>query len=147
MHLQLTGDNVGARRTWAIIAAISSFGSLNAIIYTFSRGNSRSQHWSSSITLTWLPVKQAIGQAEILPWSRYLKKDDIIQRNHPGAAEDTFLYKSPQGGLIVHWIMSVVVISATAGSHGVMEAVFIPGYIQTYMQCFFLGLLALSYYS
>ncbi|KAI8716964.1 hypothetical protein NCS52_00991200 [Fusarium sp. LHS14.1] len=125
----LTGDNVGARRTWAIIAAISSFGSLNAIIYTFSR------------------VKQAIGQAEILPWSRYLKKDDIIQRNPSGPAEDAFLYKSPQGGLIVHWIMSVVVISATAGSHGVMEAVFIPGYIQTYIQCFFLGVLALGFFN
>ncbi|RSL49591.1 hypothetical protein CEP54_012362 [Fusarium duplospermum] len=125
----LTGDSVGARRTWAVIAAISSFGSLNAIIYTFSR------------------VKQAIGQAEILPWSRYLKKDDVLQRSHSGPAEDAFRYKSPQGGLIVHWIMSVIVISATAGSHGVMEAVFIPGYIQTYIQCFFLGVLALGFFN
>lgn len=43
--------------------------------------------------------------------------------------------------------MGVVVISATAGSHGVMEAVFIPGYIQTYIQRFFLGLLTMSYFS
>ncbi|RSL66868.1 hypothetical protein CEP53_003196 [Fusarium sp. AF-6] len=125
----LTGDSVTARRTWAVISAISSFGSLNAIIYTFSR------------------VKQAIGQADILPWSRYLKKDDVLKRSHSGPEEDAFRHKSPQGGLIVHWIMSVVVISATAGSHGVMEAVFIPGYIQTYMQCFFLGILALGFFN
>lgn len=93
--------------------------------------------------LTWLPVKQAIGQAEILPWSRYLKQDDILQRSHSGPDEDAFVYKSPQGGLIVHWVMTVVVISATAGSHGTMEAASIPGYIQTYMQCFFLGIFSL----
>ena len=94
--------------------------------------------------LTWLPVKQAIGQAEILPWSRYFKQDDMLQRSRSGPEEDAFLNKSPQGGLIVHWIMSVVVILATAGPHRVMEAVFIPGYIQTYIQCFFLGLLHFS---
>ncbi|RSM09304.1 hypothetical protein CEP52_004155 [Fusarium oligoseptatum] len=125
----LTGDSVGARRAWAIIAAISSFGNLNAIIYTVSR------------------VKQAIGQAEILPWSRYLKKDDNLQRSYSGPEEDAFLHKSPQGGLIVHWIISVAVISATAGSHSVMEAVFIPGYIQTYIQCFFLGVLGLAFFN
>ncbi|KAM6530406.1 hypothetical protein FALCPG4_008533 [Fusarium falciforme] len=129
LELGLTGDSMGARRTWAIIAAISSFGSLNAIIYTFSR------------------VKQAIGQAEILPWSRYLKQDDMLQRSRSGPEEDAFLNKSPQGGLIAHWIMSVVVISATAGTHGVMEAVFIPGYIQTYIQCFFLGVLGLGFFN
>ncbi|RSL95486.1 hypothetical protein CDV31_013883 [Fusarium ambrosium] len=125
----LTGDSIGARRTWAIIAAISAFGSLNAIIYTVSR------------------VKQAIGQAEILPWSRYLKKDHIRQQSHSGLEEDAFLHKSPQGGLAVHWIISVVLISATANSHSVMEAVFIPGYIQTYIQCFFLGVLSLGFFS
>ncbi|RSL86677.1 hypothetical protein CDV31_016365 [Fusarium ambrosium] len=121
-------NNIRARRAWPIIAAISSFGSLNAIIYTFSR------------------VKQAIGQAEIFPWSRYLKKDDKLQRDHDGPAEDDFLHKAPQGGLIAHWIMSVVVISASAGIPTTLEAVGLPGYIQTYIHCFFQGVLGIGFY-
>ncbi|KAK4182320.1 amino acid/polyamine transporter I, partial [Podospora australis] len=58
----LTGNGTAARRGWAIMTAISSLGSLNAIIYTFSR------------------VKQAIGQADILPWSKLWKKDHYLQR-------------------------------------------------------------------
>ncbi|RSM09322.1 hypothetical protein CEP52_004215 [Fusarium oligoseptatum] len=121
-------NNIRARRAWPIIAAISSFGSLNAIIYTFSR------------------VKQAIGQAEIFPWSRYLKKDDKLQRDHDGPAEDDFLHKAPQGGLIAHWIMSVIVISASAGIPTTLEAVGLPGYIQTYIHCFFQGVLGIGFY-
>ncbi|KAJ4207539.1 hypothetical protein NW759_013939 [Fusarium solani] len=121
-------NNIHARRAWPIVAAISSFGSLNAIIYTFSR------------------VKQAIGQAEIFPWSRYLKKDDKLQRDYNGPAEDAFLHKAPQGGLIAHWIMSVIVISASAGIPTTLEAVGLPGYIQTYIHCFFQGVLGIGFY-
>ncbi|RMJ13029.1 hypothetical protein BHE90_001578 [Fusarium euwallaceae] len=218
-----TGGGIRARQAWAVMAAISSFGSLNAIIYTFSR------------------VKQVIGQAEILPWSRYLKKDDILQRTHskpdededederagdaqaeegqagnerargevlnggvidvpqrggseraedessnetssepddessvshrqwseyayentgeaPQAVDeasplvpseppkDEFWYKAPQGGLIVHWIMSVIVISASAAFPTTLEAVGLPGYIQTYVHCFFQGILGVGFY-
>ncbi|KAL2274877.1 hypothetical protein FJTKL_02697 [Diaporthe vaccinii] len=54
-------------RAWAIVIAISCLGSLNSIIYTFSR------------------VKQAIGQANILPWSNIWKSSHTLSK---GKRED-----------------------------------------------------------
>ncbi|XEU94919.1 hypothetical protein FSHL1_000203 [Fusarium sambucinum] len=112
-----------SRVAWAAVTAMSAFGNLNAIIYTFSR------------------VKQAIGQAKILPWSRFWKQDDILQRgNH------SFYNKSPQGGLIIHWIMSVVLILVTVGIQDTAELVSFPGYIQTYIHCAVLAFLGLGFF-
>ncbi|KAH7142073.1 amino acid permease-domain-containing protein [Dactylonectria macrodidyma] len=138
----LTSNNTRSRQAWA---AMSSFGSLNAIIYTFSR------------------VKQAIGHADILPWSRFWKQDDHLlrkqnvprtrraQRNREGQTDHSkraheFLYKSPQGGLIIHWIMSVALILVTIGIKSTSEAASLPGYIHTYMHCAVLGFLGLGYF-
>ncbi|KAG8667807.1 hypothetical protein FPOAC2_13005 [Fusarium poae] len=109
---------------WAAVTAMSALGNLNAIIYTFSR------------------VKQAIGQAEILPWSRFWKQDDILQRE-----ENEFYNKSPQGGLIIHWIMSVALILVTIGIEDTGESVSFPGYIQTYIHCAILAFLGLGFFN
>lgn len=123
----LSGNGVTARRAWAIVAAISALGSLNSIIYTFSR------------------VKQSIGQAEVLPWSNVWKKDDEIQRelapDHPGY----FIHKAPQGGLIIHWTMSVVVIAGSSSIPSTLESVGLPGYVQTYAHCFILMIIGAAY--
>ncbi|KAF4944955.1 hypothetical protein FGADI_12299 [Fusarium gaditjirri] len=115
----LSGNNATSRRAWPVIIAISAFGSLNAIVYTFSR------------------VKQVIGQAEVLPWSRYLKQDDCIKRTERARAYD-FHYRSPQGGLIAHWIFTVLMIAISASIKSTLESVGLPGYIQTYTHCFIL---------
>nr|CEG05097.1 unnamed protein product [Fusarium clavum] len=122
----LTGDTTKARRTWAVIISISAFGSLNAIIYTFSR------------------VKQVIGQAEVLPWSRFLKQDDCLNRRQR-PEENAFHYKSPQGGLIAHWSASVVLIAASASIEHTLDSIGLAGYIQTYTHCFILMVLGIGY--
>ncbi|KAJ4061423.1 hypothetical protein NW756_002862 [Fusarium oxysporum] len=121
----LSGNNPTSRRAWPVIIAISAFGSLNAIIYTFSR------------------VKQVIGQAEVLPWSRYLKQDDCIKRTER-TREDDFHYRSPQGGLIAHWLFTVLMIAISASIKSTLESVGLPGYIQTYTHCFILMVLGLG---
>ncbi|CAG2002092.1 unnamed protein product [Fusarium graminearum] len=88
------------RLAWAAVTAISALGSLNAIIYTFSR------------------VKQAIGQADVLPWSCYWKKDDRIERSDKG-----YYNKSPQGGLLIHCLMSVALIIVTISIRDTAESV------------------------
>ncbi|SCO76585.1 uncharacterized protein FRV6_00797 [Fusarium oxysporum] len=121
----LSGNNPTSRRAWPVIIAISAFGSLNAIVYTFSR------------------VKQVIGQAEVLPWSRYLKQDDCIKRTER-TRENDFHYRSPQGGLIAHWLFTVLMITISASIKSTLESVGLPGYIQTYTHCFILMVLGLG---
>ncbi|KAM0552476.1 hypothetical protein ACHAPJ_008037 [Fusarium lateritium] len=124
----LTNNNIAARRAWPVVVATSSFGSLNAIIYTFSR------------------VKQVIRQAEVLPWSRYLKQDDCLNRTER-PRENAFHFKSPQGGLVAHWLSSVIWIAISASIHGTSESTGLPGYIQTYVHCFVLMILGMGYYN
>lgn len=124
----LSRDTATARRSWAIIISISAFGSLNAIIYTFSR------------------VKQVIGQAEVLPWSNFLKKDDCLHRNQ-GSPRNAFRFKSPQGGLIAHWLASVALIAASASIQSTLESIGLAGYIQTYTHCFILMVLGFGYFN
>ncbi|KAM0229200.1 hypothetical protein ACHAP5_011740 [Fusarium lateritium] len=116
----LSGDTATARRAWAIIISISAFGSLNAIIYTFSR------------------VKQVIGQAEVLPWSQFLKKDDCLDRK-PRSQQNAFRFKSPQGGLIAHWLASVALVAVSASIPSTLESIGLAGYIQAYTHCFILS--------
>ncbi|CAG7560622.1 unnamed protein product [Fusarium equiseti] len=123
----LSQDTAAARRAWAIIISISAFGSLNAIIYTFSR------------------VKQVIGQAEVLPWSQFLKKDDCLDRKQ-GSQRNAFRFKSPQGGLIAHWLASVVLIAISASIQSTLESIGLAGYIQTYTHCFILMVLGFGYF-
>ncbi|KAK0741981.1 amino acid permease-domain-containing protein [Apiosordaria backusii] len=124
----LTGNGTAARRGWANMSAISSLGSLNSIIYTFSR------------------VKQAICQADILPWSKIWKKDDTMDRGRNVSEQETrnptnpqhYIHKAPQGGLLIHWTMSVVVIAGSSATQNTIESIGIPGYIQTYVHVFIL---------
>ncbi|KAK7710171.1 hypothetical protein SLS63_013034 [Diaporthe eres] len=113
--------NAASIRAWAIVIAISCLGSLNSIIYTFSR------------------VKQAIGQANILPWSNIWKSSHTLSK---GKREDDIKYKSPQGGLIAHWLMSVVFISASSSIDAMTESILLPGYFQIYAHAFILLIMA-----
>ncbi|CAM1500522.1 Fc.00g096840.m01.CDS01 [Cosmosporella sp. VM-42] len=90
----LSGNGVTARQAWSVMGAISSF------------------------------VKQAIGQAEILPWSGYIKQDDMLQRS----SEDYNPEKNNSASL-----------------ESTLESASLPGYIQTYLHCFVLMVLGLGY--
>jgi hypothetical protein len=87
-------------------------------------------------------VKQVIGQAEVLPWSKIWKRDDRLERgdrNYRRVGVDDFVYKSPEGGLIVHFTMTVVVIAISASIQSTTESISLPGMIQTYIHCFILS--------
>ncbi|KAK4209015.1 amino acid permease-domain-containing protein [Rhypophila decipiens] len=128
----LTGNGSAAKPSWSIVGAISALGSLNSVIYTFSR------------------VKQLIGQANILPWSNVWKKDDVLQRDPKGIiADDTVdnsMKKTPQGGLILHWALTVAVIAGSSWISSTVESVQVPGLIQAYAHCFILMVLGCTYH-
>jgi len=85
-------------------------------------------------------VKQVIGQAEILPWSKIWKQDDPIHRGGEDSPRpNDYIHKAPQGGLIIHWIMSVVFIAASSSIPSTLESISIPGYFQTYLHSFLLS--------
>ncbi|KAK3369226.1 amino acid permease-domain-containing protein [Lasiosphaeria ovina] len=126
----LTGNGSAAKLSWSIVGAISALGSLNSVIYTFSR------------------VKQAIGQANVLPWSNVWKKDDILQRG-PIISDNTVdnsIKKTPQGGLILHWTLSVAVIAGSSWIPSTIESVNVPGFFQAYTHCFILMVLGCTYH-
>ncbi|KAL1875838.1 hypothetical protein Daus18300_003029 [Diaporthe australafricana] len=87
-------------------------------------------------------VKQAIGQANVLPWSNIWKKSHTLSK---GKREDDIKYKSPQGGLIAHWVMSVVFIAAGSGIDAMSESILLPGYFQIYAHAFILLIMALVF--
>jgi hypothetical protein len=129
---QFFGDSEPVIRWWAVFIAISAAGSMNSIIYTFSRSTSRDALLQALELMR--SVKQAIGSGNILPWSRFWKSDCSQHAN-----EESDRYKTPRGGLTLHWIMSVVLISASASTKDLLESISMPGLLQTYAHCFVLG--------
>lgn len=79
-------------------------------------------------------VKQAIGSGNILPWSRFWKSDCSQYAN-----EESDRYKTPRGGLTLHWIMTVILICGSASIKDLLESISVPGLLQTYAHCFVLG--------
>jgi amino acid transporter len=116
----LFGNSKAAYQAWAVLIAISALGSMNSIIYTFSR------------------IKQCIGLGNIFPWSYFWASDSPDLKDHRNFDED----KSPKGGLWLHWIMSVVLIAVSAGVHSPLESIGMPGLIQTYTHCLILVFIA-----
>jgi hypothetical protein len=73
-------------------------------------------------------VKQAIGKTWILPWSSLWESGS------------SFEPETPKGGLILHWIFSVVFIVASSGIKNTGEAISFPGLLQAYGLSAFGGL-------
>ena len=116
----LFGNSQSAYQAWAVIISISALGSMNSIIYTFSR------------------IKQCIGVGNIFPWSHFWSSDSPDLKDHRNYDID----KSPRGGLWLHWIMSVVMIAISAGVHSPLEAIGMPGLLQTYTHCLIIVFIA-----
>jgi hypothetical protein len=76
-------------------------------------------------------VKQVIGMSNIIPWSKLWESTSPIPRprqlakGHPERP-------TPKGGLILHWLMSLVLISATSRMYNINEAIGFPGNLQAY---------------
>ncbi|OBT52025.1 hypothetical protein VE04_06969, partial [Pseudogymnoascus sp. 24MN13] len=105
------GGGYHARITWAILVAISASGSLLSVTYTCAR------------------VKQVIGMSNIIPWSR------LWSSNSPPRQDDNGNFinsPTPQGGLLLHWIFSIILISASSAFTNLNEAISFPGNLQAY---------------
>ena len=96
-----------------------------------------------SVVYTFARVKQAIGRMNILPWSNLWGADDNQQ--HPAETGD--LDKTPMGGLILHWITTVVAISASASiKSSLINAISFPGIVQAYAHSLILIPLSLGFF-
>lgn len=150
---------------WAIIAAASSLGSMNSIIYTCSRG--RLGSWTpeapnSALLTFWVlvfVVKQSIGEANVLPWSRFwsyvhvaMKPQQQRGSNHLAAAaaldgagidekdsRPSISQVSPRGGLALHWLMTTVMMIIIGNLPPTEGSVSLSGILQTYGHTLVLG--------
>ena len=80
-------------------------------------------------------VKQSIGRMNILPWSSLWKSDYEPQGERNGDR-----HKTPLGGILLEFMMTIVMISASAAIPALIESVNLPGNIQTIAHCFILSL-------
>jgi hypothetical protein len=76
----------------------------------------------------------------ILPWSSLWKSDFEPQGERNDDRRNT-----PLGGILLEFIMTIVIISATAAIPGELESVNLPGNIQTIAHCFVLSKLLLAF--
>ncbi|KAI5365999.1 putative amino acid/polyamine transporter I [Septoria linicola] len=95
----------------AMLISMSAFGSILSVSYTCVR------------------VKQSIGWANILPWSQVWRRQGPIQPdygwqvNKDNVRELTYTFSerpfnrpgTPEGGIILHWLTTVLYICGTAG--------------------------------
>lgn len=70
----------------------------------------------------------------ILPWSSLWKSDYEPQGERMGDR-----HKTPLGGILLEFIMTIVHIALTAAIPGLLESVSLPGNIQTIAHCFILS--------
>ncbi|KAF8864817.1 hypothetical protein BDZ45DRAFT_669190 [Acephala macrosclerotiorum] len=116
-----SSNTLSAQRGWATIIAISSAGNANTVMYTFTR------------------VKQSIGRMNILPWSSLWKSDYEPHRDRNGDQ-----HKTPLGGILLEFVMSIVLICISAAVPSETQSVSLPGNIQTIAHCFILIILGLG---
>lgn len=113
----LFGNNKKAIQVWAVFIATSSVGSLNSVIYTYSR------------------IKQSLGSGNFLPWSDFWKSDSPELKN----SENLDFDRAPKGGLWLHWIVTILFIGVSASLRSIGESTSMPGLLQTYAHCIILA--------
>jgi hypothetical protein len=79
-----------------------------------------------------LKVKQTIGKSNVIPWSKTWKAESPFNTTPRQGALNIRDTPTPQGGLILHWIGGVVLISATSKIKNLSEAISFPGNLQAY---------------
>jgi hypothetical protein len=88
------------------------------VIYTSARGLSSPFLRDLKGVSKQYSVKQAISKSNSIPWSRLWSIESP--------------YKTPEGGLLLHWIFSVILIAVTAAINNISEAISFPGSLQAY---------------
>ncbi len=67
--------------------------------------------------------------SNIIPWSRLWSSNSPPRKDNDGNFINS---PTPQGGLLLHWIFSVILISASSGFTNLTEAISFPGNLQAY---------------
>lgn len=129
LYLGGTFENTGSGAVAAaILISLSAFGSILSVSYTCVR------------------VKQSIGWANILPWSSTWRRQGPIRPEYrieearPGRRELVCAYPgrafnrpgTPEGGIILHWCMTIIYICATAGYRNLSDAAIFANQILVY---------------
>ena len=71
-------------------------------------------------------MKQAIGQSNIIPWSRIWKKDSQRYRDD----SDNAPRRTPQEGFILRWVVAAIIIAGSASiQQDVLGSIGVPGYV------------------
>ncbi|GAB7325315.1 hypothetical protein MBLNU13_g09365t2 [Cladosporium sp. NU13] len=113
----------------AIVIALSAFGSMLSVAYTGVRG---SAYWRRSA-----PVRATYSWQAISSQQRTVSL--IVKHNaltHPG---------TPEGGIVLHWIATVVYICITATFDSVNEAINFSGTLLVFGHFFVEGLVGLGF--
>ncbi|KAH8673161.1 amino acid permease-domain-containing protein [Ilyonectria robusta] len=125
----------------AILIAISAIGSMISVAYTSVR------------------VKQCIGWAGILPWSWFWRRSGPLRPkfswhdvNENEQAVEYLLDQdpltnrgTPEGGIVLHWIVTVVYICLTATQDKLQDAINFSGNLVVYGHFLIEGLVAVGF--
>lgn len=128
----ILGGSDRAQTAAAVIIAFSTAGSLISVSYTCVR------------------VKQTIAWAGILPWSSIWRRSaplrlkySVVYRpdsSYPQQDERPTLRKgTPEGGIILHWIVTFLYICITAAIHPLDTAISVTGQLLVYGHFFVSG--------
>jgi hypothetical protein len=71
-----------------------------------------------------------MGMSNVIPWSTLWKSTSPTPP--PRANSNRSERPTPKGGLILHAIFSVILMSSTAGMYNINEAISFPGNLQAY---------------
>jgi amino acid transporter len=125
------GNSKRAQEAWAILTALSAVGSIISVTYTCVR------------------VKQTIAWTNILPWSPFLRTSAPMRSrghcetmemrplipqsiNETSRPQPTLRIGTPQGGIVLHWVVCVFYICISAAIPAVTEAISFPGLLVSY---------------
>jgi hypothetical protein len=70
--------------------------------------------------------------SNVLPWSKTWKASSAVRPAQEGNPLARTKVPTPQGGLILHWTFSVILIIGTAGFASLSEAISFPGNLREY---------------
>ncbi|KAL1599634.1 hypothetical protein SLS60_007437 [Paraconiothyrium brasiliense] len=111
----------------------------------FGNSSSAEQAWAILTAFSAVGIKQTVAWTNLLPWSPLWMKSAPIPRkeakdyvelrmlNNQDAQDQHSIHTGePQGGLLLHWIVCVIQICATAAIPVVTEAIMFPGQLLNY---------------
>jgi hypothetical protein len=139
---QFFGGGDKAEMAAAILVILSTTGSMISVAYTCVRGKSILIK-VEPLTYLYTTVKQTIGWTGVLPWSSIWRRSAPVREKYktlgadvenPHSNNETPVISkgTPEGGIILHWIVSVFFVIISIGVHPVETAISFAGPLLVY---------------